>query len=89
MKYVTTNLRLEDDLYRRLKHLAVERGQRAAHVIREAIRRYLEFAPVPEEKRSQEKDPFWRVVGIGKSRLRDGSTRHDAYLYGARKKGPA
>lgn len=82
MEYVTTNIRLEEDLYRTLKHLAVERGKSAAELVREAIRRFLEKPPPPEEEFRLEDDPFFKVIGTCPSDVTDGSINHDHYLYG-------
>ena len=82
MSYVTTNVRLEEDLHRALKHLAVERGTSAAEIVREAIRRFIEKPPPPEKEWSIEDDPFWKVIGICKDGPIDGSINHDHYLYG-------
>ena len=87
MSYVTTNVRLEEDLHRALKHLAVERGTSAAEIVREAIRRFIEKPPPPEQEWRIEDDPFWKVIGIGSSGISDGSVNHDNYLYGNPKKG--
>lgn len=88
MSYVTTNVRLEEDLHRALKHLAVERATSAAELVREAIRRFIENPPPPEETRSLEDDPFLKVIGIGSSGCTDGSVNLDHYLYGWPKKEP-
>ncbi len=86
IRYVTTNVRLEEDLHRALKHLAVERSTSAAELVREAIRRFIEKPPPPEEEFRIEDDPFWKVIGICSSDCTDGSINLDHYVYGRPKK---
>jgi len=76
---VATNIRLPEELLKALKHKAVEERKSVNQMIREAIELSLNSAPKPE---GPEKDAFEEVIGIGKSGIKDGSSKHDHYLYG-------
>ena len=85
MKIVVTNVRLEAPMFRSLKLRALERGVPAAVLIREAIARYLEDAPLPYDWET-ERAELLKLCGIGRSGKpgSTGSTDIDAVLYGAR-----
>lgn len=48
-------------------------------MIREAIEIFLGAVKGPQ---GPEEDPFEDVIGIARSGIKDGSQRHDDYLYG-------
>ena len=75
---VATNIRLPEELLKALKHRAIEERKSVNQMIREAIEMSLITAPKPE---GPEKDAFEEVVGLGRSGTKDGSTKHDQYLY--------
>lgn len=75
---VATNIRLPEELLKALKHRAVEERKSVSQMIREAIEMSLNSAQKPEEP---EKDAFEEVIGIGRSGIKDGSSKHDQYLY--------
>lgn len=79
MNFVTTNIRLPKDILKKLKHKAVEDNKSVSHLIREAIQKLLLS---PQEKDNYKEDSFNDVIGIAESGPRDGSTKHDSYLYG-------
>jgi len=79
---VATNIRLPEEVLKALKYKAIEENKSVNQLIREAIEIAL-TTPVQPEKLV--KDPFERVIGIAKSGIKDGSTKHDHYLYGKKK----
>jgi len=74
-----TNIRLPEELLKALKYRAIEEKKSVNQLIREAIEQTLNIATPHNEHQD---DPFDRVVGIAKSSTRDGSSKHDRYLYG-------
>jgi hypothetical protein len=86
MPYITTTVRLPDDLYEALRKRAFEEHRAVAEVIREALYRLLEIpsesAPLPD----LEADPFWKAVGTVGDGPSDESIEHDHYLYGVPKR---
>jgi hypothetical protein len=89
-EYVTTNIRLPKDLYREIKHRALEEEKSLAQIIRESVMQYL-AAPEVAESRSEgaeavddwENDPLW-LIGTDPvmADVTDASVNHDLYLYG-------
>lgn len=79
---VATNIRLPEEVLKALKYKAIEEKKSVNQLIREAIERALVIAPQPER---QTRDPFQDVIGIARSGIKDGSTKHDRYLYGKNK----
>jgi metal-responsive CopG/Arc/MetJ family transcriptional regulator len=79
MNFVTTNIRLPKEVLKKLKHKAVEDNKSVSQLIREAVQK---FILGPHKEANHKKDSFNNVIGIAKSSPRDGSTRHDSYLYG-------
>jgi hypothetical protein len=79
---VATNIRLPEDLLKTLKYRAIEEKKSVNQIIREAIEMSLAAAPQPEEC---EKDSFEDLIGIARSGIKDGSSKHDRYLYGRKK----
>jgi len=54
--------------------------------VNQLIREAIEIAlTTPVQPMKLAKDPFERVIGIAKSGIKDGSTKHDHYLYGKKK----
>jgi hypothetical protein len=76
---VATNIRLPEEVLKALKYKAIEERKSVNQLIREAIELAL-AAPVQPKKHA--KDPFEGVIGIAKSGIKDGSVKHDRYLYG-------
>lgn len=79
---VATNIRLPEEVLKALKYKAIEEKKSVNQLIREAIERALVIAHQPER---QTRDPFQDVIGIARSGIKDGSTKHDRYLYGKKK----
>jgi predicted transcriptional regulator len=73
-----TNIRLPEDLLKALRHKAIEERKSMNQLIREAIELSLAAIPEPEERK---KDSFEDVIGMAKSGVKDGSSKHDRYLY--------
>jgi len=89
-EYVTTNIRLPKDVYREIKHRALEEEKSLAQIIRESVMQYL-AAPEVAESRSEEaeavddweNDPLWLIgTDATVADVTDGSVNHDFYLYG-------
>jgi predicted transcriptional regulator len=89
-EYVTTNIRLPKDVYRKIKHRALEEEKSLAQIIRESVMQYL-AAPEVTESRSEEaaaaddweNDPLWLIgTDATVADVTDGSVNHDFYLYG-------
>jgi len=89
-EYVTTNIRLPKDLYRRAKRRALEDEKSLAQIIRESIVEYLAEPQVAEQKSlaedtpiDWENDPLW-LIGTDPvmADVTDASVNHDLYLYG-------
>jgi predicted DNA-binding protein len=79
---VATNIRLPEEVLKELKYKAIEERKSVNQLIREAIERSLTYEV---EHRKHGKDPFEETIGIAKSGIKDGSAKHDRYLYGKRK----
>jgi hypothetical protein len=79
---VATNLRLPEELLKALKYKAIEEKTSVNQLIREAVELSLATAIQPK---SLTKDPFENIIGIAKSGIKDGSTKHDHYMYGRKK----
>lgn len=79
---VATNIRLPENLLRALKYKAIEEKKSMNQIIREAIEMALAAPPQPEDR---ERDPFEGVIGIARSGIKDGSSKHDRYLYGRKR----
>ena len=85
MQFVTTNIRLGAEVYQRLRLRAVQERKSLAQLIREAV-----DVVYGERRRSDQKnkkkawrqDPFFKVIGLGASGLRDGAVHHDRDIYG-------
>ncbi|HEX8948152.1 MAG TPA: CopG family transcriptional regulator [Dissulfurispiraceae bacterium] len=79
---VATNIRLPEDLLKALKYRAIEEKKSVNQLIREAVEGFLGVTPAAEPGG---KDPFDAVVGMASSGTKDGSVKHDHYLYGKKK----
>jgi predicted transcriptional regulator len=89
-EYVTTNIRLSKDLYREIKHRALEEEKSLAQIIRESVMQYLAAPEVAESRTEEaeavddwENDPLW-LIGTDPvmADVTDASVNHDLYLYG-------
>ncbi len=79
---VATSIRLPEDLLKTLKYRAIEERKSVNQIIREAIETSLGAAQHPEEMK---RDPFENMIGIARSGIKDGSSKHDRYLYGKKR----
>ena len=79
---IATNIRLPEEVLMALKYKAIEEKKSVNQLIREAVEILLTTAVQTER---QAKDTFENVIGIARSGIKDGSTRHDYYLYGKKK----
>lgn len=80
-KYITTNIRFNSELHKKLKLRAAEEGKSLGEVVREATAAYLYTSKVNEKGTELSEDPLFGIVGIGRSGVQDGSDEHDRYLY--------
>jgi len=78
-EYITTNIRLPRELLKALKHKAVEENKSVSQLVREAVFKLV--AHKDNKVWPVEKDPLHKIVAIAKSGIKDGSERHDLYLY--------
>jgi hypothetical protein len=78
---VATNIRLPREKLKALKLKAVEEGKSVSQLIREAI----ELILPPQKTLTEEEfknDPFFKIIGVCESGIKDGSVNHDKYIYG-------
>ena len=78
-RYVTTNLRFPEKVYRELQYQAARRGTSLASVVRESVDRYLGRAEAVTDTSADSLD---RWVGAVSTSAGDESVHHDHYLYG-------
>jgi predicted transcriptional regulator len=89
-EYVTTNIRLPKDVYRKIKHRALEEEKSLAQIIRESVAQYLAGpqAVTPDLAEATttddwENDPLWMIgTDATVADVTDGSVNHDFHLYG-------
>lgn len=79
---VATNIRLPEGVLKTLKYRAIEERKSVNQLIYEAVE--LLLANVAKFRESA-KDPFENIIGIAKSGIKDGSVKHNYYLYNNRK----
>ncbi|MBI4654950.1 MAG: CopG family transcriptional regulator [Nitrospirae bacterium] len=79
---VATNIRISEEVLKSLKYRAIEERKSVNQLIREAIEGFIAVDIQPER---HVKDSFENVIGIAKSGIKNGSTKHDYYLYGKKK----
>ncbi len=91
MKYVVTNVRLEESVYLALKLRALEKRVPASTLIREAIRQFLGAAKPEKIDWEHERAELLKLCGLvrGKGKAaRTMSTDIDDVLYGPRRYRP-
>lgn len=76
-----TQVYFPEKLYRDVQKRAKVESKSVAAVVREAVQKH-----IAEKEIDWENDPFFKLVGIAKTGVRDLSTNLDHYLYGAKKK---
>lgn len=82
MSYVTTSLKLPQEIMNDLKHKAVHEKKSVSQLVKEAVQQFLTSQ---KEAADYREDPFNRIIGMAKSGVHDGSVKHDQYLYGKKK----
>lgn len=82
MQFVTTNIRFDQESYRRLKLLAVEERKSLAQLIREAVEKAYGPPKRSRAHRDWHNDPFFRTVGMCATGIKDGAAQHDRDIYG-------
>ena len=83
MQFVTTNIRLGAEVYQRLRIRAARERKSLAQLIREAVDVvYGARRRMSPEKTGRQRDPFFNIIGIGSSGIRDGAAHHDRDIYG-------
>lgn len=80
-RFTTTNIRIPEDRLQKLKMKAVREKKSTAQLIREAIDAFLGDKEKPQSMEDFKKDPFFRIIGLGSSGIKNGSVNHDKYLY--------
>ncbi|MDC3411966.1 ribbon-helix-helix domain-containing protein [Aquibacillus sp. 3ASR75-11] len=74
-KMVRKQIYLEPKQDKFIKKLATGQGKTEAEIIREAIEHYLVSG------KSDLSDPLHKLLGMAKSQVKDGSLKHDQYIY--------
>lgn len=87
MPYITTNIRLEADVYDRLKLKSAKERKSLSQLVREAVgEKYGSVRRKSRRPAKSGKDRWAGLIGICRSGVRDGAVNHDHYLYGAPRK---
>ncbi len=81
MSFVTTNIRLEAEVYKHLKLRSAQTRRSLAQLIREAVERTYTLPELSGQGRRRARDPLFRLVGICRTGIRDGSVEHDRDIY--------
>ena len=84
MQFVTTNVRFDQESYKRLKFLAVEERKSLAQLIREAVDKVYGAPKRSASQKDWHKDPFFHTIGICATGIADGALRHDRDIYGVK-----
>jgi predicted DNA-binding protein len=79
---VATNIRLPEEVLKTLKYRAIEEKKSVNQLIKEAVQLFL--TDVVEQKKSA-KDHLENIIGIAESGVKDGSVKHNYYLYNNKK----
>lgn len=83
MQYVTTNIRLGATIYQRLRLKAAYERKSLAQLVREAVDVvYGERPRHSKAHRSIQHDPFFKLIGICETGIKDGAVHHDRDIYG-------
>lgn len=75
---VATNIRLPEEVLKTLKYRAIEEKKSVNQLIYEAVELFLTNVV---RLRESAKDPLENIIGIAKSGIKDGSVKHNYYLY--------
>ncbi|MBI3997125.1 MAG: hypothetical protein HY352_05630 [Candidatus Omnitrophica bacterium] len=83
MQFVTTNIRLGAEIYQRLRLKAAYERKSLAQLIRDAVEQvYGRPQRTSRLRKGRQADPFFNVIGICRSRVKDGAVHHDRDIYG-------
>ena len=85
MDFVTTNIRLGADVYQRLRLKAAHERKSLAQLIRDAVDAAYggpRHVSPQHKKNTRQHDPFFKIIGLGASGIRDGAVHHDRDIYG-------
>ncbi len=86
-KKKATNIHLEAEVLKQLKIKAAEENTSISGLIREAVSEvYGISAGSKAQKQDFKKDPFFKLIGLCSSGIKDGSVEHDRDIYGIRKR---
>lgn len=80
-KFVTTNVRLTEEIMIDLKLKCIYEKKRMAEIIREALENYIGKRVNLDQRIPLEKDPIIDIIGMCKTGIKDCSINHDKYLY--------
>ena len=75
-------LSIPEEVYKKVSHIIKVRGIG----LKEYLVDFLKKGVTVERKIDYSKDSIWNIVGLGRSKERDISIKHDKYLYGTVKK---
>lgn len=79
---VATNIRLPEEVLKTLKYRSIEEKKSMNRLILEAVEEYLGTNKLSKNYKI---DPFERVIGSASSGIKDGSVKHNEYLYGKKR----
>lgn len=82
MGYVTTNIRLGDEVYQRLRLKAAHERKSLAQLIRDAVDRVYGERPSSTRSRARRNNPFDGIIGMCDTGIKDGAVHHDRDIYG-------
>lgn len=86
MNRKATNIRLDADVLKQLKIKAAEENKSIAFLIREAVSEVYGISAEPKRSDDFKKDPFFKLIGICSTGIKDGSVHHDRDVYGTKAK---
>ncbi|MFP4661491.1 MAG: CopG family transcriptional regulator [Halanaerobiales bacterium] len=68
---------LEEDMIDAIERIAEKKEISQSEIIRRSLRGYIRKA----ENEGEIKDPLLEIIGLGESKIEDGSVEHDKYIY--------
>lgn len=74
-KMIRKQIYLQPDQNQMLKLLAMRQDKTEAEIIREAVDHYISM------EKNKTEDPLKQLIGLTKTKAKDGSTQHDQDLY--------
>lgn len=70
-------LSIPEDIFNKATHSLKIKGNELKDYLMDIIERTVTV----EKGSNYSRDPIWNIVGLGKSKVKDLSVRHDKYLY--------